>query len=95
MGDVRPHPLDGDIPTGILMNLPKPAEWEQLTDEQRWGVIRNWRDTLLSSSDWTQLSDSPLSTSTKAAWKAYRTSLREIPQNYANPDDVVWPEEPS
>ena len=34
--------------------------------------------SLLSGSDWTQLPDSPLSSTKKAEWATYRQSLRDL-----------------
>lgn len=28
-------------------------------------------------------------------FRQYRQALRDIPQNYTNPEDVVWPQKPS
>jgi len=41
-------------------------------------TIRQERDKLLASSDWTQFNDSPLSAEIKAAWATYRQVLRDI-----------------
>ena len=60
----------------------------------KWRNIRRHRDGLLSASDWTQLSDSPLNDSQKEVWRVYRQALRDIPANFANAADVVWPEKP-
>jgi hypothetical protein len=30
----------------------------------------------------------------KSDWEAYRQSLRDIPQDYDDADDIVWPEAP-
>lgn len=38
--------------------------------------VRSQRDQLLASSDWTQLTDSPVD---KAAWATYRQQLRDLP----------------
>lgn len=56
-----------------------------------WDSIRIKRDALLSSSDYTQMSDWP---GDKAAWAVYRQTLRDIPQSYTAPEDVVWPTPP-
>ncbi|WP_411393249.1 phage tail assembly chaperone [Vibrio lentus] len=29
------------------------------------------------------------------AFRQYRQALRDIPQTYSNPEDVVWPQKPS
>ena len=59
-----------------------------------WESIRVRRDAKLTSSDWTQIPDSPLSEEIKAAWREYRTLLRDITDNFDSPDEVVWPSEP-
>ena len=60
--------------------------------------LRLKRDVLLSESDWTQVSDSPLSDSKKAEWATYRQQLRDLPSTQSSAtsiDDVVFPTEPS
>ena len=59
-----------------------------------WDDIRRERGSLLASSDWTQLADNALAAPDIAAWAAYRQQLRDIPQDYNDPDLVVWPEKP-
>ncbi|MCP5019728.1 MAG: hypothetical protein GY938_31245 [Ketobacter sp.] len=61
----------------------------------RWGVIRYQRDQLMQSTDWTQIPDASLSNEKKTEFTVYRQALRDIPQTYDNPDDVVWPEKPT
>lgn len=56
--------------------------------------VRRQRDALLSSCDWTQAADSPLDAATKASWAAYRTSLRNLPQQPGFPSTVTWPTPP-
>jgi hypothetical protein len=62
---------------------------------ETWGYIRAIRADLLFKCDWTQLPDSPLTQQQKDDWAAYRQALRDIPGNYATPQDVVWPTPPS
>ena len=62
-----------------------------ISNELKWECVRGFRNRLLSESDWTQLSDSPLE---KNLWANYRTELRNIPQNFATPEDVIWPSRP-
>lgn len=57
--------------------------------------VRAKRDYLIKETDWTQMPDAPLSNEKKAEFTAYRQALRDVPQNYSNPDDVVWPEKPT
>jgi hypothetical protein len=60
-------------------------------------ILRNKRDGLLADSDWTQMADSPLSSSKKTEWATYRQALRDLPAtNTATIEaDVIWPTEPS
>lgn len=55
--------------------------------------VRSVRDELLTFSDWTQMSDSPLDESTKASWATYRTELRDIPLQEGFPLNITWPTE--
>ena len=60
--------------------------------------IRRKRNLLLSSSDWTQGVDSPLSDTQKSAWATYRTALRDLPSSNSSTTsikDVTWPTKPS
>lgn len=81
-------------------SIPKPTEEElrafdiEVSLELRWDKVRNKRNKLLMMSDWTQMSDSPLSTEIKTAWTLYRTELRNIPQQSVEPENVVWPSHP-
>ena len=66
-----------------------------LADE--WTRIRNNRNRLLADCDWTQASDSPLSSSKKTEWGTYRTSLRNIPADQSSKTtyaDIEWPAKP-
>ncbi|MCD9475031.1 tail fiber assembly protein [Photobacterium phosphoreum] len=59
-----------------------------------WAAIRSRRDNLILETDFTQVSDSPLTVEKKAEFTAYRQALRDLPQTYDNPDDIVWPTKP-
>ena len=59
-----------------------------------WSMVRAQRDYLLSGSDWTQLSDVPLSDAQRDAWKTYRSDLRNI-TNQPDPFNIVWPPVPA
>lgn len=59
--------------------------------------LRQRRNVLLSSSDWTVLSDSPLSETEKTAWLEYRQDLRDITEGLdteAKVKAVVFPVKP-
>lgn len=60
--------------------------------------IRAKRDALLLSSDWTQVTDSSLPDTTKAAWAVYRSKLRDMPKKYGDrtsEKNIVWPKAPT
>ncbi|EGR2303077.1 hypothetical protein D0814_23240 [Vibrio parahaemolyticus] len=63
--------------------------------ENKWEQIRINRLVKLKETDWTQMLDAPLSDESKAEFVAYRKSLRDIPQTYSSPDDVIWPTKPT
>ena len=54
-----------------------------------WEKIKAQRDSLLQRCDWTLLPDSTVTN--KSDWLVYRQSLRDIPQYFATPEQVVWP----
>ena len=62
--------------------------------------IRDERNGKLFVTDWTMVSDSPLSAAQQLEVETYRTSLRDFPDsldltNISNPSEVVWPTPPS
>ena len=65
--------------------------WPAVRDALAWSSVRAERDALLAASDWTQVADAPVDA---AAWAAYRQTLRDVPQDFASPDEVVWPTAP-
>ena len=73
--------INGDID---LSFLPK-TEYDILA----WADIREHRDKLLFASDVYMISDH--STTMKNEWIIYRQKLRDVPQYFENPEDVVMP----
>lgn len=69
-----------------------PAELHLLI---KWQVIRSARDKDLSASDYAAMPDYPMLDKNKAAFVVYRQGLRDIPDQGADPDAVIWPEKPS
>ena len=57
--------------------------------------MRAWRNALLAQSDWTQMSDSPLSDSKKQEWATYRQALRDFPNGWTPSDTANFPDQPS
>ena len=56
---------------------------------KHWDEIRSKRDRRLAASDWTQMPDSPLTSSKKAEWATYRQGLRSLPNDLAARDAFV------
>jgi len=69
----------------------QPWSVEQLPLDQAEANVRSRRDSLLASSDWTQVIDAPVD---QAAWAAYRQGLRDVPSQAGFPYNVSWPTEP-
>jgi Phage tail assembly chaperone protein len=61
-----------------------------------WEQIRLTRDSLLTSSDWTDTLSAKqrLGDEKYTQWQAYRQSLRDVPQTYSDPASVIWPNIP-
>lgn len=79
------------------------AEWNPEAGDWSWDSelleqdIRRERNRLLTLSDWTQVSDSPLSDDMKNAWSGYRQELRDLTSDLGNVSslfDVNWPTPP-
>jgi hypothetical protein len=54
-------------------------------------LMRAIRDRLLELTDWTQMSDSPLTATARAAWATYRQALRDLPHAYSGSGPIPWP----
>ena len=100
-------PVQSDFDTqyfqnGVVVNIPTKPDYECHFDfiTKQWvldydnqaAVIKNRRNRLLLSSDWTQLADVPITN--KDAWSQYRQALRDIPEQSGYPTSVVWPTSP-
>jgi hypothetical protein len=64
-------------------------------DSEAANSVRQTRDRLIAETDWTQLTDSQLSDSVKAAWVTYRQALRDLPTASGFPHTMTWPTKPS
>lgn len=60
--------------------------------EEAWDLLRSVRDSLLSSTDWTQIQDAPVN---QTEWATYRQALRDLPANTTDPSSPTWPTQPS
>lgn len=90
VSEINPTLVDGVwTQTWLIENATEEEIQEKI--QQKWEEVRTTRNTLLTESDWTQVSDSPLNSSQE--WKDYRQSLRDI-TNQLNPFEITWPTKP-
>lgn len=91
--------LNGDTFDGLVWHddsqMPTEAElealWPEVQSDRAWAAVRVERDRLLAACDWTQVADAPVDAS---VWAVYRQALRDVPQTFDDPAEVVWPEVP-
>tara|TARA_B100000959_G_scaffold127128_1_gene133450 strand:+ start:6906 stop:7259 length:354 start_codon:yes stop_codon:yes gene_type:complete len=57
-----------------------------------WDEVKRNRDDILSKTDWRDLPSYP--GADQAAWRTYRQELRDLPQTYAEVENIVFPTEP-
>jgi hypothetical protein len=71
--------------------LPKPRDIEA-----EWAQVRTQRDALLEESDVYVLPDrwAAMTPEQQTAWSTYRQELRDIPETYSDPAEVIWPIKP-
>lgn len=62
------------------------------SQEEKWIEVRAKRDNLLEQSDIYIFEDYPITIEQKNLVINYRQTLRDIPQTYTNPDNIVWPD---
>ena len=89
---------------GVQIELSAQEIAQRKTEEDAWKAgafdraiagLRSKRNSILASSDWTVLSDSPLTN--KTAWLEYRQDLRDITEGVntvAKVNAVVFPDKP-
>ena len=75
----------------VIGQAPIPLEVQDKGIDE-WVLFRVERNNRLSSSDWTQVSDSPVD---QAIWAKYRQALRDLPDITVDPSNPVWPEPPN
>lgn len=62
--------------------------------QSRWQNLRCERNIRISNTDWVMLSDISMTTEKKEEWKIYRQTLRDLPTNTVDPENVTWPTSP-
>ena len=98
--------MEHKLVDGIQIPLSAEEIAQRQADETAWNNgafdraiagLRQKRNSILASSDWTVLSDSPLSAELKTAWLEYRQDLRDITEGVnteAKVKAVVFPTKP-
>ncbi len=83
--------------TLVTYSIPsKKPTWAQVQAgiaPEQWVVVRSDRNKKLRGSDWTALSDVPLSDAVREQWAIYRQSLRDITVQ-SDPFNITWPTPP-
>lgn len=80
---------------GVVVDKPAPTSAE-LTAIAMY-ELRLIRDSFLSGSDWTQVTDSPLTAEQRSAWQMYRQTLRDLTDDFSHAttiEEVTFPDIP-
>ena len=89
---------------GVQVPFTAEEEAQRDAEEQAWNEgafdraiadLRQRRNSLIASSDWVMMSDSPIAD--KTAWETYRQSLRDLPNGkdtVAKCENATWPTKP-
>lgn len=64
-----------------------------ISEALKWQRVREIRDDLLARVDYIKTSDT-LTDAEREDGLIYIQALKDVPQNFANPDDVVFPAPP-
>ena len=80
--------IKNNLPIGYIWKMPERIAIDTRTPETEWAAVRNKRNQLLITSDWTQVPDIPLAT--KEVWAVYRQALRDITLQ-PDPFNITWP----
>ena len=81
----------------IAQRQAEATAWSNGAFDRAIAGLRSKRNALIASSDWTVLTDSPLSAEVKTAWLEYRQDLRDITEGVntvAKVNAVVFPNKP-
>ena len=84
-------------PEEIAQRKAEEDAWKAGAFDRAIAQLRQKRNALLASCDWTVLSDSPLSETEKTFWLEYRQDLRDITEGLdteAKVKAVVFPDKP-
>lgn len=90
--------IEVDTDIAIRVGMVYDPETETFDDTNLlWEEVRIIRNRLLAETDWTQLNDvvgNRLTVEQAESYTTYRQALADIPQNFSNPEEVIWPTKP-
>jgi hypothetical protein len=95
-----PHKLVDGVqipltPEEIAQRDAEEQAWNEGAFDRAISDLRQRRNSLIASSDWVMMSDSPIAD--KTAWETYRQALRDITNGLTTVEDVnavTWPTKP-
>ena len=70
------------------------TKFKELVDAEPWNILRKERNKRLAESDWVVIKALTTDTQVSDEWKAYMSSLRDLPVNTTDPANPVWPTPP-
>jgi len=86
------------VVNGVYYDLTPEEEAELVTRAEAadldLSMVRSQRDSLLRSTDWTQVGDAALGDHTAEEWATHRQALRDLPSVFTRVSEVVWPNDP-
>ena len=85
---------EGNIPFTAEEEVERDAEeaqWAAGANDRKAAKVREERNTKLSETDWTQITDA---TTDKQAWATYRQALRDVTTQTGFPWTITWPTQP-
>ena len=68
---------------------------EELLQAQPWKELRQERNRRLTECDWVTLKAYSMGTPVPEEWKTYMQTLRDLPSTTEDPENPVWPVQPS
>ncbi|KAF7770001.1 hypothetical protein PCIT_a2937 [Pseudoalteromonas citrea] len=77
-----------------LSSLESQKPLEDILEFGKWSTVKAIRDANLKATDWYVTKSQETGEVLTEEFKSYRQALRDIPQTYTNPDEVVWPVKP-
>jgi len=85
---------EGNVPFTAEEEIAWEAEqvtWAASANDRKAAEVRAKRNTKLSETDWTQITDA---TTDKQAWATYRQALRDVTTQSGFPWTITWPDAP-